>query len=399
MTTGSRIAWFQCGAGVAGDMAMAALVDAGADQFAVMDAIGALGVADWALTFEEVQRCGVRARWANVVVHTHDGHQHAHRPAREVLALIAAAELPQRVRDRALAVYRTLAEVEGAIHGTDPDEVELHEVGALDSIIDVVGVCAALESLGVDTVVFSPIAVGHGSVTTAHGVFPNPVPAVSRLLERAGAPVTGLDTTMEVSTPTGVALMTVLGSASGAMPPMTVTATGFGAGTKDVPNRPNVVQVVIGEAVDASPNGDDPGQEAFEIAVNVDDVTGEVLAHTVERLLAVGAFDAWVTPIVMKKGRPAHTVHALCDAGRHAAIVATMLAETGSMGIRSTPLRRWPQQRTETTVDIDGHPIAVKVAGHRVKVEFDDARRVAEALGVPVREILSRAERAAHGEC
>ena len=399
MTTGSRIAWFQCGAGVAGDMAMAALVDAGADQFAVMDAIGALGVADWALTFEEVQRCGVRARWANVVVHTHDGHQHAHRPAREVLALIAAAELPQRVRDRALAVYRTLAEVEGAIHGTDPDEVELHEVGALDSIIDVVGVCAALESLGVDTVVFSPIAVGHGSVTTAHGVFPNPVPAVSRLLERAGAPVTGLDTTMEVSTPTGVALMTVLGSASGAMPPMTVTATGFGAGTKDVPNRPNVVQVVIGEAVDASPNGDDPGQEAFEIAVNVDDVTGEVLAHTVERLLAVGAFDAWVTPIVMKKGRPAHTVHALCDAGRHAAIVATMLAETGSMGIRSTPLRRWPQQRTEATVDIDGHPIAVKVAGHRVKVEFGDARRAADALGVPVREILSRAERAAHGEC
>ena len=165
MTTGSRIAWFQCGAGVAGDMVMAALVDAGADQFAVMDAIGALGVADWALTFEEVQRCGVRARWANVVVHTHDGHQHAHRPAREVLALIAAAELPQRVRDRALAVYRTLAEVEGAIHGTDPDEVELHEVGALDSIIDVVGVCAALESLGDDTVVFSPIAVGAPSLS------------------------------------------------------------------------------------------------------------------------------------------------------------------------------------------------------------------------------------------
>lgn len=398
--TGSRIAWFQCGAGVAGDMVLAALVDAGADQFAVMDAIGALGVADWALTFEEVQRCGVRARWANVVVHTHDDHSddhhHAHRPAREVLALIASADLPERVQARALAVYCTLAEVEGAIHGTDPDDVELHEVGALDSIIDVVGVCAALESLDIDTVAFSPIAVGHGSVTTAHGVFPNPVPAVSRLLERGGAPVTGLDTTMEVSTPTGVALMTVLGTTSGAMPAMTVTATGFGAGTKDVPNRPNVVQVVIGEAVDASPGGDDPGQAAFEVAVNVDDVTGEVLAHTIERLLAVGAFDAWVTPIVMKKGRPAHTVHALCDAARHAAIVATMLAETGSMGVRSTPLRRWPQQRTETTVDIDGHPIAVKVAGHRVKVEFDDARRAADALGVPVREILTRAEHASH---
>jgi hypothetical protein len=398
-----RVAWFQCGAGVAGDMVLAALVDAGADQFAIIDAVAALGVADWALTFEEVQRCGVRARWANVVVHDHHhandhpDHAHGHRPARDVLALIAAADLPPRVRDRALAVYRTLAEVEGAIHGMDPDDVELHEVGALDSIIDVVGVCAALESLGIDAVAHSPIAVGHGSVATQHGVMPNPVPAVSRLLERAGAPVVGLDTTMEVSTPTGVALMTVLGSASGAMPSMTVAATGFGAGTKDVPARPNVVQVVIGEVADGSPAADDPGQAAFEVAVNVDDVTGEVLAHTVERLLAVGAFDAWVTPIVMKKGRPAHTVHALCDSARHAAVVQTLLAETGSMGVRSVPVRRWPQHRDESTVDVDGHPIRVKVAGHRVKVEFEDARRAAEALGVPVREVLARAEQAARG--
>ena len=402
-SAGRRVAWFQCGAGVAGDMVLAALVDAGADQFAVMDAIGALGVADWALTFEEVQRCGVRARWANVVVHSHDHehddehHVHDHRPARDVLALITAADLAPRVRDRALAVYRTLAEVEGAIHGMDPDDVELHEVGALDSIIDVVGVCAALESLGIDAVAHSPIAVGHGSVATQHGVMPNPVPAVSRLLERAGAPAVGLDTTMEVSTPTGVALMTVLGSAAGAMPAMTVTATGFGAGTKDVPARPNVVQVVVGEVAGVSPDGDDPGQAAFEVAVNVDDVTGEVLAHTVERLLTVGAFDAWVTPIVMKKGRPAHTVHALCDAAHHGVVVDTLLAETGSMGVRSTPVRRWPQRRDEVTVDIDGHPIRVKVAAHRVKVEFDDARRAAEALGVPVREVLARAEHAARG--
>jgi hypothetical protein len=397
---GRRVAWFQCGAGVAGDMVLAALVDAGADQFAVIDAIGALGVADWALTFEEVQRCGVRASWANVVVHAHDHHhgehdEHTHRPARDVLALIAAADLAPRVRDRALAVYRALAEVEGAIHGMDPDDVELHEVGALDSIIDVVGVCAALESLGIDGLAHSPIAVGHGSVTTQHGVMPNPVPAVTRLLEQAGAPVVGLDTTMEVSTPTGVALMTVLGEVAGAMPPMTVTATGFGAGTKDVPQRPNVVQVVIGEVAGASPGGEDPGQSVFEVAVNVDDVTGEVLAHTVERLLTVGAFDAWVTPIVMKKGRPAHTVHALCDAARHAAVVDTLLAETGSMGVRSTTVRRWPQRRDEVTVDVDGHPIRVKVAEHRVKVEFDDARRAAKALGVPVREVLARAEQAA----
>jgi uncharacterized protein (TIGR00299 family) protein len=381
----TRVAWFQCSAGVAGDMVMSALVDAGADQLAVMDAIGALGVDGWALMFEEVQRCGVRARWANVVVHDHD---HPHRPARDVIEMIERAALPDRVRDRAVAVYRALAEVEAAVHGTSPGEVELHEVGAIDSIIDVVGVCAALESLDIEMVTHSPIAVGHGTVTTAHGVFPNPVPAVTGLLERAGAPIVGVDTTMELSTPTGVALMTVLATASGSMPPMTVSATGFGAGSRDTPDRPNVVQVVIGESADAVSHG----QLAHEVCTNVDDATGEVLAHTIERLLEVGAFDAWVTPIVMKKGRPAHTVHALCDDARRAEVIDVMLAETGSMGIRSHPVERWPQRRDEIMVDVDGHPVRVKIADHRIKVEFDDAARAAAALSVPVRQVLAAAE-------
>ncbi|MGA0270406.1 MAG: nickel pincer cofactor biosynthesis protein LarC [Ilumatobacteraceae bacterium] len=388
MTVG---AWFQCSAGVAGDMTMASLVDAGADQFAIIDAISSLGIDGWAITFEDVQRCGVRAKWSNVVIHEHDTPDH-HRPAQQILDLIGSSGLSAVTRDRAVAIYQTLAEVEGSIHGVDPAEVELHEVGALDSIIDVVGSCAALESLGVEQVSHSAIGVGHGTVTTAHGQFPNPVPAVSQLLAMHHSSTVGVDTTMELATPTGVALMTVLskGQSGPSMPAMNTRSVGFGAGTADTPNRPNVVQVVVGDLT-SQPTTD--GEVAVELAVNVDDVTGEVLADAIEQLLAAGAFDAWITPIIMKKGRPAFTVRALCDPARLEIVRSMMVSHTGSLGIRATEVRRWPQQRAEQVVVVDGHSIRVKVAAHRVKVEFDDAQAAARALGVPVRDIIATAER------
>ncbi len=388
-STERRVAWFNCHAGVAGDMTMAALVDAGADPDTVASIIGGLGVDGYALLFERVQRCGVRATWANVVVH--DGHddEHApHRAVREILALLDAADLPARVRERARSVFLRLADVEGAIHGVDPADVELHEVGALDSIVDVVGVCAALESLGIDEVWCSPIAVGHGSVRSAHGVIPNPAPATAALLVEAGAPSRGIDTTLEVSTPTGVALMTTLADGFGAMPTMSTHVVGYGAGTADTPERANVVQVVIGQPTDR-PSAD--GTPVALVEANVDDVTGEVLAHSINRLLAAGAHDAWVTPIVMKKGRPAHTVSVLCDPAAVDPIRQVLMDETGTLGVRMSTLRRWPQRRDEITVDVDGHAISVKVAAHRVKVEFDDAATAAAALGVPVRVVLDRA--------
>ena len=388
MTVG---AWFQCSAGVAGDMTMASLVDAGADQFAIIDAISSLGIDGWAITFEDVQRCGVRAKWSNVVIHEHDTPDH-HRPAQQILDLIGSSGLSAVTRDRAVAIYQTLAEVEGSIHGVDPAEVELHEVGALDSIIDVVGSCAALESLGIEQVSHSAIGVGHGTVTTAHGQFPNPVPAVSQLLAMHHSSTVGVDTTMELATPTGVALMTVLskGQSGPSMPAMNTRSVGFGAGTADIPNRPNVVQVVVGDLT-SQPTTD--GEVAVELAVNVDDVTGEVLADAIEQLLAAGAFDAWITPIIMKKGRPAFTVRALCDPARLEIVRSMMVSHTGSLGIRATEVRRWPQQRAEQVVVVDGHSIRVKVAAHRVKVEFDDAQAAARALGVPVRDIIATAER------
>lgn len=394
----TRAVWFNCCAGVAGDMLLASLIDAGADRLAVMSAWGALGVDGFAATWERTQRCGVAALWTNIAIddesnhdehgHVHDGHPH--RPARDVLALIEAADLPDVVRRDAIAVYRRIADVEGAIHDTDPDDVELHEVGALDSILDVVGVCAALHSLDVGHISYSPIAVGHGTVRTAHGTLGNPVPAVSRLLADAGVKTVGLDTTMELSTPTGVALLTVLGESCGALPSMTVSATGFGAGTADPSGRPNVVQAIVGDLTEAE--HDHAGRPCRLLEVNVDDVTGEVLAHTIGMLIAAGAHDAWATPIVMKKGRPAHTVSALCDDAAFDGVRDVMITETGTLGVRATDVRRWPQRREERTVDVDGHSIRVKVGKGRVKAEHDDALAAATALGLPLRTVLTRAE-------
>ena len=418
----TRTVWFNCCAGVAGDMLLGSLIDAGADRLAVMDAWGGLGVDGFAATWERVQRCGVSSLWTNLAIdqphhpgnhdheHDHDDddhdhhddhhddehrhdHRHDHRPAGEVIALILAADLPERVRADAAAVYRKLAAVEGAIHGIDPNDVELHEVGALDSILDVVGVCAALHSLGIDRVTYSPIAVGHGTVRTAHGTLANPVPAVSRLLAEAGATTVGLDTTMELSTPTGVALLTVLGDACGPMPSLTVSSTGFGAGTADPPGRPNVVQAIIGvEATAGGAAQPDGGRPCHLLEANVDDVTGEVLAHTIARLIEAGAHDAWATPIVMKKGRPAHTVHALCDDAQFGNVRTVLISETGTLGVRASIVRRWPQQRREAVVEIDGHPVRVKLADRRVKVEHDDAVAVARALARPLREVIAQAE-------
>ena len=440
-------AWFHCFAGTAGDMTMASLVHAGADPVAVAAILAGLPVHDYALSFEPAMRCGLSATKAVVAVfdehghphheapatdaghdghdhphdgdhdgdhdhghdgehdHHHAGHDHghdhdgdhdgghghgAHRPYRVVRDIIEQADLPARVAARAQRTFRMLAEVEGAMHGVPADEVELHEVGSLDAIIDVVGTCAALEVLGVDRIVCSPITVGQGTVRAAHGDIPNPSPAVVELLARAGAPSRGIADRKELATPTGVALMVALADEFGPMPAMHVHRVGYGAGTADIAGRPNVVQVVIG--VETPPSlTPQPGQPAQLLEVNVDDATGEVIAHTITALLAAGAHDAWASPIVMKKGRPAHTVHALCDPARANEIGAVLLRETGSLGMRGSTVQRWPQRREEAVVHVHGHPIRVKLAPGRAKPEHDDAVAAAAALGLPLREVLAHA--------
>lgn len=378
-------AWFHCFSGVAGDMALGSLVDAGADFDEVTRLLERLPVGGWSAEVEPVLRGGI----AGTKVHVHARESTVVRTAAHIQGLVAEARLPQRVQERAHAVFSGLAAAEGRLHRRPPDQVHFHEVGGIDAIVDVVGTCAALEVLDVDTITCSPISVGLGMVRAAHGVIPNPAPAVVELLR--GIPTQGLDLSVELTTPTGAALMAALAGGFGPMPSMTVAATGFGAGTRELDDRPNLTQVVVGEAVARSAP---EGQPVMLLEANVDDVTGEVLAHALARLLDAGAHDAWITPVVMKKGRPAHTVHALCDPALTAQVTQVLSEETGTLGVRGQRMERWPAPREEDRVLVNDRSVRVKVSPGRVKVELDDAVRVAEATGRPVREVLAEAEAA-----
>ncbi len=379
-----RLAWFHCFSGVAGDMALGSLLDAGADLDEVRGMLRRLPVGGWELAAEPVLRCGLAG--TRVLVDAEE--TTVHRTAGHIVSMIEEAALPDRVTSRALAVFGALAEVEGRLHQRPPSQVHFHEVGALDSIVDVVGACAALEVLEVDEVWSSSIATGRGMVRSAHGIIPVPAPAVVGLLE--GAPTHGIEVPNELTTPTGAALMSALATGWGPMPPMVVEASGFGAGERDLDGRPNLTQVVVGVSADAG----QPGQPVALLEVNVDDATGETLAHAVSECLAAGAHDAWVTPIVMKKGRPAHIVSALCDPAALSDVASVLTAETGSLGVRGQTIERWPAARSMDQVEVEGHPVGVKVTAGRAKVEHDDAARAARATGLPLREVVSLAEEA-----
>jgi len=383
---GTTVAWFHCFSGIAGDMALGALIDAGADVDEVRTLLARLPVSGWELETETVLRAGI----GGTKVHVHTEADPPHRAAAEVAAIVAAADLPDRVARRALATFRALAEAEGHLHRRPPETVHFHEVGALDAIVDVVGTCAALEVLGVDSVASSAVADGTGTVRAAHGELPVPVPAVINLL--AGAPTYGLPIARELTTPTGAALLAANVVEWGPMPAMTITASGFGAGTADLGDRPNLTQVVLGTRSASVAGG--AGQPVVLLETNVDDVTGEVLAHTLGALLDAGAHDAWLTPIVMKKGRPAHTVHVLADPAAADALRAVLVTETGTLGVRGLSMQRWPQARSIEAVEVDGHVVRVKVSAGRAKAEHDDAAAAARALGLPLREVVRRAEAA-----
>ena len=224
-------------------------------------------------------------------------------------------------------------------------------------------------------------------VRAAHGIIPNPAPAVVELLE--GIPTRGVDLSVELTTPTGAALMAALGTSFGALPPMTISATGFGAGSKELPDRPNLTQVVLGERLRAAPAD---GQPVVLLEANLDDATGEVLAHAIESLLDAGAHDAWITPIVMKKGRPAFTVHALADPALVEQVAGVLAAETGTLGIRGHRLERWPVPRHIERVVVDDLSVRVKVSPGRVKAEYDDAATVARRTGRPLRDVMDEAQ-------
>jgi uncharacterized protein (TIGR00299 family) protein len=405
MTT---LAWFHCFAGIAGDMALGSLIDAGADAEEVRTLLKRLPVTGWRLDAIPVLRGGIAATKAQVVMAgvpdtpntpialASEGHAETVRTYANIRALLDQAHLPDRIRDRAGRAFAALAEAEGKLHRRPAAEVQFHEVGGLDAIVDVVGTCAALEVLEVDEVWASPVATGTGLVHSAHGVLPNPAPAVVELLR--GAPTYGRALSLELTTPTGAALLAALVMGYGPLPAMTIGASGFGAGSRDLENLPNVTQVVVGSTdPTGSPGGGvgrDPGQPVVLLEANVDDATGETLAYAVAMLLEVGAHDAWVTPILMKKGRPGYTVSALADPAAAEIVGRRLTAETGSLGLRGQTLQRWPAARTLDQVEVEGLPVRVKVSAGRVKVEYNDAAQVARARSLPLREVLTLAEAA-----
>ena len=389
-----RTAWVDARNGVAGDMLLGALVDAGASLSTVQRAVEAVIPGTVSLSSATVRRAGMRATKVDVRTVVED---QPHRHWTQIRSLLQEADLPDEVRADALVVFGRLAQAEGRAHGVDPEEVHFHEVGAWDSIADVVGVCASLHELAIDGLTAGPVTLGSGTIRAAHGVIPVPVPAVLEL--STGWQVIG-GGAGEMATPTGMALVVALATRCEDLPAMTVEVTGVGAGTRDPADRPNVVRVVIG----STEAGVDRAQEALERAVvletNVDDLDPRVWPSVLAALMQAGASDAWLTPVLMKKGRPAHVLSALAAPSLVPPLRELVFRLVPTLGVREHVVVRTVLERLWHTVDVDGHPVRVKV-GHRdgeilsATPEFEDVAALAGQLRRPVREVLTLALAAA----
>jgi uncharacterized protein (TIGR00299 family) protein len=389
MNAVSHQLWVDASAGIAGDMLLGALIDAGANPDAVQRSVDAVIPDSVQITSTTVTRAGLRALKTDVEVLVADP---PHRTWRSIRQMLLAADLQVQVRERALAVFGRLAEAEAHVHGITTDDVHFHEVGALDSIADVVGVCAALDDLDVVRVTAGEVAVGSGRVQIAHGDLPVPVPAVIELARgwRVRAAGSG-----ELATPTGMALVVALAAECADLPSMSVRGVGVGAGTRDIAGSPNVVRVILDEADPVVGSGDkDRGEEGrgedrggVEMVVleaNIDDLDPRLWPGVVAQLLSAGAADAWLTPIAMKKGRPAHTVSVLSRAELASSLRDVLFEQTSTIGIRQSTVHRFALPRMFVEVPVAGGSVAIKVAHRdgvivRVTPEFEDVAAAAVA--------------------
>ena len=380
------IGWLDCSAGVSGDMLLGALVDAGADLAVLQAAVDAVGVEPVRLERSTVTRAGIGACKVDVVVADSPGT----RTWSDVRDLLERADLADRVRATALDVFARLAAAEAAVHRTTPEEVHFHEVGALDAVADVVGTAAGLDVLGLTSLTASPVVLGSGTTRGAHGPLPVPPPAVLALLR--GAPVLAGPVAKEMTTPTGAAVLAAVVSSYGPLPPMVLRGSGTGAGGRDPSEVANVLRLVLGEPVPtASP---DPGAVVLE--ANVDDLDPRLWPGVLSALLAAGAADAWLAPVVMKKGRPAHVLHVLSPPEQVAALQEVVLRETTTLGVRSYAVARRVLDRAWRTVEVDGRPVRVKLGllGEEVVnavPEWEDVAAAAAALGRPAKLVLQDA--------
>jgi uncharacterized protein (TIGR00299 family) protein len=380
-----RQLWIDASAGIAGDMLLGALIDAGAELAVVQNAIDAVIDESVRLGCESVTRAGQHANRLSVEVITQDV---AVREWRTIAQLIATADLAEPIRDRALACFGRLAEAEARVHHRQLDQVHFHEVGALDSIADIVGVAAALHALHIERISASAVAVGSGRVHGAHGDLGVPVPAVVELATGWKIFAGGSG---ELTTPTGMALLSATASRCEDLPLLTLQASGAGAGSRDTPGRPNVTRVLIGEL--AAHSTDDPSDAAVLIEANIDDLDPRLWPGVLTSLLSAGAADAWLVPITMKKGRPAHTLTVMAQPDQAPQLRELVLRQTSTIGIRETAVRKSALPRGWIDLEVAGSQLPIKIA-HRdgtiwqVTPEFDELDHAAAAHGMSPRALL-----------
>jgi pyridinium-3,5-bisthiocarboxylic acid mononucleotide nickel chelatase len=399
-----RVLYFDCFSGISGDMLIGACLDAGLPVDELRRALGSLAMRGYDIQVRRVLRCGISAtrfevceeahERQNDVEHGHDHHRHdrhhvhnhhPHRSLPEIFTLIETSALSSSGRDRAKDLFQRLAETEAAIHQMPVDRVHLHEVGALDSIIDIVGAVFALDWIGADRIVCSPLNVGGGMVTSAHGVFPVPAPATVRLL--ADAPIYGGAVQKELVTPTGALLATSYASAFGPVPAMSIDRVGYGAGARDNPETPNVLRLLIGRALAPGTS-----ERVVVLECQIDDMNPQIFGVVMDRLYAAGALDVYYVPVQMKKNRPGTLLTVVAPPDRHAALSSIIFNETTTIGLRHHEVERERLVRETITVDTPVGQIRFKLAHRDGRIvnaapEFDDCAALAAATGRTVKEI------------
>ncbi len=361
-------------------MTVGALVDAGADAAAIVETVASLN-AGASVSFERAGRGGIAATKFRVVCAETSRHRHLH----HILDMLERAPLPGRARRNAEAIFERLGEAEAKVHGVDVGKVHFHEVGAADSIADIVGACLAFDLLGVEEIVCSPVNVGSGTVETEHGMLPVPAPATAALLE--GKPVYSRGPAMELTTPTGAAIAATLASRFGALPPMKIAQIGYGAGDREFAEQANVLRVMLGE-----PSGAAEANTVSVIEANIDDLSPEVVAYAMERVLEAGALDASLQPLQMKKGRPGVLLRVVARPETREDLARLIFAETSTFGLRMYEAERRVQSRSWVEVHTPHGPVRIKVSGEGwYAPEYEDCRKAARQSGAPLKQIAAEA--------
>lgn len=385
-----RVLHFDCFSGISGDMTLAALIDAGADVEAVRRGLDSLGLP---IRFhaEKIRKGGFAAMQVKIEA----PHEHKHRHFHHIEEILHKGELSEQQRELALKIFRRLAEAEAAAHGLPIEKVHFHEVGALDSIADIVGAAIALDSLHVETVTSSPVPTGNGMVKCEHGMMPIPAPGTAALLQ--GVPLRPSTIEAELTTPTGAAILTAIVSEWTAAPNMTIERTGCGAGQKDFPEQPNILRVFVGTHGVSSAGCEE--DTIWVLETNLDDVPAEVIGYCYDQLLNAGAVDVFTTPIFMKKNRPAVLLTVLAPEGAVASVELILFRETATLGIRRYQASRHKLQRRSESVETPWGTVQGKLswrdgAKAAFSPEYEDCARIARERGVPLREVYRQAERA-----